>query len=91
MEVAMKAIYCNRTDFLIGVTTEEELVKISNVDGLKYIQLRQSKFTDFCLIYPTATHVVALVQTVYLSVFSVEDGDWVRWSFFIYLFVYFSY
>lgn len=78
IDAGLRDIYCNKTDFLIGVTTDEELVKLSPSDGLSYFQMRQSKFTDFCLIYPTASHIVALSQNSFLHVFDVENGNWVR-------------
>ncbi|KAJ8944589.1 hypothetical protein NQ318_006002 [Aromia moschata] len=74
LDVIIRNMYCNKADYLIGVTNHEEIVKISNVEEMTYLKHHDTNFNDFCLIYPTGEHIVALRVHKFLAVYEVATG-----------------
>ncbi|VEN41838.1 unnamed protein product [Callosobruchus maculatus] len=70
----LKHVICNKSDFLVAITVEDDLIKISNVDGISYLENQQSRINDICLIYPAGKYVVVLRHEKLLMACEVATG-----------------
>ncbi|KAJ8982465.1 hypothetical protein NQ317_000423 [Molorchus minor] len=78
LNVSIKNMYGNRAEYLIGITNNDKIVKISNTNNeITYLKESESNFNDICLIYPTGEHVVALRGNKDLTVYETATGKMV--------------
>lgn len=69
----------NRSEYLICVNAEDEVIKISNTEGQHFIAVpprMQSLFKDFCLIQPL-TEYVAVLSRDNLIIYELDSGIYV--------------
>nr|CAI5834168.1 unnamed protein product [Callosobruchus analis] len=71
----LKHVTCNKSDFLVAITIDDDIIKISNVDGISYLKNEQSQINDICLIYPEGKYVVALRHEKILMLYEVATGQ----------------
>nr|CAH7727119.1 unnamed protein product [Callosobruchus chinensis] len=71
----LKRVICNKFDFLVAVTMEDDIIKINNVDGISYLKKEESHIDDICLIHPVGKYVVALRHEKVLMVCEVATGQ----------------
>lgn len=79
-EVDIKKLITNKTEVLLALTCDEEIVKLApdNFQIEKCFTENQSKIVDFCLILPRGTLVVILRQNNILNIVECETGVLVK-------------
>ncbi|CAH1968983.1 unnamed protein product [Acanthoscelides obtectus] len=70
----LKQVICNKFDFLVACTENDDLVKISN-DGISFLKDDESNINEICLIYPVGKYVVALRHEKILCIYQVTSGE----------------
>ncbi|CAH1176208.1 unnamed protein product [Phaedon cochleariae] len=64
----------NKSEFLVGINAEGDIMKISNTDGITILNPDDSYIQDICMVYPVGEYIVALRNKRILNVFCVETG-----------------
>lgn len=64
----------NKSDFLIAVTIEEDIVKLSNTEDIVYLKRHENLFNDICMIYPSGKYFAALRQNKILNICQTSNG-----------------
>lgn len=77
MDFGLKEIISNKLEYLVAITTEDEIVKISNTDGVSFLKKNENHFQDFGLVYPMGSHIVALRSDKFLTVYETGSGKMV--------------
>ncbi|KAG5881166.1 hypothetical protein JTB14_024580 [Gonioctena quinquepunctata] len=78
LEIGINYLMSNKSDYLIGINVELDIVTINNTNGIiTHLKPHMSAISDFCLISPVGEYLVAVRKEKILDVFHVETGNFI--------------
>ncbi|KAJ8921824.1 hypothetical protein NQ315_008456 [Exocentrus adspersus] len=73
LEKPAKMIKCNKCEYIIALTVDEEIIKISNTAEMAYLK-QNEVLPNICLIYPAGQHFIGLHQRNRLNIYETVSG-----------------